>query len=146
MARTTTTKKTVSKPTVSAKEVEEFLKDKKQCSNCGKILDMTRGQLGNTNYSTANRPVLVRDFVTKQIKIVAIAAGADHSLALSEDGYVYTFGRNNRGQLGYNNGLRDYNATPTAVAGVSGNGLIGGVIDMVAGAAHSMILLGKGPY
>lgn len=43
MARTSTTKKTASKSTISAKEVEEFLKDKKQCSNCGRILDMARG-------------------------------------------------------------------------------------------------------
>ncbi|WP_297993899.1 hypothetical protein [uncultured Clostridium sp.] len=43
MARGTTAKKTTSKSTISTKEVEEFLKDKKQCSNCGKILDMTRG-------------------------------------------------------------------------------------------------------
>ena len=42
MARTTTTKKTTSKPTISTKDVEEFLKDKKQCNNCGRILEITK--------------------------------------------------------------------------------------------------------
>ena len=53
MARTSTTKKTTSKPTISAKEVEEFLKDKKQCSHCGKILEITKNFY--MSYSKTNK-------------------------------------------------------------------------------------------
>ena len=53
MARTTTTKKTASKSTISAKEVEEFLKDKKQCSHCGKILEITKNFY--MSYSKTNK-------------------------------------------------------------------------------------------
>lgn len=53
MARTSTTKKTTSKPTISAKEVEEFLKDKKQCNNCGRILETTKNFY--VSYSRINK-------------------------------------------------------------------------------------------
>lgn len=53
MARTSTTKRTTSKPTISAKEVEEFLKDKKQCNNCGRILETTKNFY--VSYSRINK-------------------------------------------------------------------------------------------
>lgn len=45
--------------------------------------------------------------------VVAIAAGAYHSLALTKDGTVWAWGRNNRGQLG--DGTKERRATPVQV-------------------------------
>jgi RCC1 and BTB domain-containing protein len=35
-----------------------------------------------------------------RVRIVQVASGCYHTLALSDDGKVYPFGRNNHGQLG----------------------------------------------
>lgn len=53
MARTTTTKKTASKPSIPTSEIEEFLQNKKQCSHCGKILEITKNFY--MSYSKTNK-------------------------------------------------------------------------------------------
>jgi len=53
MARTTTTKKTTSKPSISTNDIEEFLQNKKQCSHCGKILEITKNFY--MSYSKTNK-------------------------------------------------------------------------------------------
>ena len=54
MARTATVKKSAAtKPIVSLKEVEEFLQNKKQCNNCGSILDTARNFY--VSYSKVNK-------------------------------------------------------------------------------------------
>lgn len=40
-----------------------------------------------------------------RIRIVQVACGCYHTLALSDDGKVYPFGRNNHGQLGLETSL-----------------------------------------
>ena len=42
-------------------------------------------------------------FIPKKVHIIKIACGCYHSIALSENGNVYTFGRGNHGQLGHGN-------------------------------------------
>ena len=64
--------------------------------------------------------------------IVAIAAGNNHSLALSSDGTVLAWGRNTEGQLG--DGTTTSRTTPVAVRlpdGVT-------VTDIAAGGDHSL--------
>ena len=70
------------------------------------------GQLGIDNGDAMlTSPTLVSALQNKDI--VAVAAGTRFSLALSKSGQVYSFGRNNKLQLGYTlaNGA-DYSATP----------------------------------
>ena len=38
--------------------------------------------------------------IPKGSRIASVAAGADHVVALSDDGTIYAWGRNNHGQLG----------------------------------------------
>lgn len=57
-----------------------------------------RCQLGLGDLKSRAEPTHV--FALEDIKIVKIAAGGWHTLALSEDGIVYSWGWNNTGQLG----------------------------------------------
>lgn len=71
------------------------------------------GQLGiGTIDSAIHEPVLVTGFT----KVKAVAAGASHSVALRKDGTVWTWGRNEAGQLGTGN--RIDSATPVQVDGL----------------------------
>jgi alpha-tubulin suppressor-like RCC1 family protein len=56
------------------------------------------GQLGNGSTSNAESPVTVR--LPKGARIVAIAGGSQHSLALTSTGEVLAWGRGDHGQLG----------------------------------------------
>lgn len=59
-----------------------------------------------TDYTTMDSsvPVTIVSEDGKEIgKISAVAAGGNHTLILSEDGYVYSFGSNGSGQLGVGN-------------------------------------------
>lgn len=92
------------------------------------------GQLGDG--STSDR------FVPTQVKgpngngyldnVIAIAAGTDHSLAIRSDGTVWSWGRNNRGQLG--NGTLDDSAYPVMVMNLTD------VQSIAAGGAFSLAL------
>jgi alpha-tubulin suppressor-like RCC1 family protein len=68
--------------------------------------------------------------------IVAIAAGAEHSLALRRDGTIWAWGRNEEGQLG--EATRTVRTTPVAVPGLVG------VVAIAAGERHSLALLADG--
>jgi len=57
------------------------------------------GRLGNNSTSNTNSPVtLTMEGIPTNF--IAVSGGSEHSIALTEDGYVYTWGRNNRGVLG----------------------------------------------
>ena len=105
------------------------------------------GQLGISIYSygSASVPMLVRDPNGVDIsgKAVKVAAGAEFSMVLTTDGYVYSFGRNSKGQLGVAR-HDSQNPTPVLMRGVEGNGTLGEVVLISAGAEHAMILLGNG--
>jgi len=69
--------------------------------------------------------------------VSAVAAGAEHSLALLGDGEVMAWGANSNGQLG--NGSQGASSNmPTAVGG------LGGVTAIAAGARHNLALLSGG--
>jgi hypothetical protein len=94
------------------------------------------GRLGDGTTISRRTPVQVKDQAgTGPLpQVMAVAAGAEHSLALRGDGSVWTWGRNNTGQLG--SGAIDYHAhpLPAPIAGVSG------VTAIAAGANHSLAL------
>ncbi len=68
--------------------------------------------------------------------VVAVAAGADHSLVLDGSGRPFAFGLNNEGQLGIGN--EAYSAMPLAVSGLAG------VAALAAGNRTSYAVLGDG--
>src|SRR6185436_7581774 len=67
----------------------------------------TGGQLGDPSIGYVNSVVPVQ--VLNLTGVVAIAGGAEHSLALRNDGTVWAWGSNRRGQLGngVGDGIRD---------------------------------------
>ncbi|MFO1484682.1 MAG: choice-of-anchor D domain-containing protein [Verrucomicrobiaceae bacterium] len=89
------------------------------------------GRLGNGGTADSNVPLLISGpWGTR--KIIAVSAGAAHSLAVDEDGKVYAWGENIKGQLGL--GDLAQRLTPVQVTGV----LVGQDIHRVeAGAEHS---------
>ncbi|MFN8516972.1 MAG: S-layer homology domain-containing protein [Chloroflexia bacterium] len=70
---------------------------------------------------------------------VTIAAGSYHSLALKGDGTVWTWGRDNRGQLGDGTvASPEFNATPSQVAPLTG------IVTIASGSLHSLALKADG--
>ncbi|MFD0357730.1 RCC1 domain-containing protein [Streptomyces sp. NPDC127110] len=88
------------------------------------------GQLGNGTNSDTSVPVPVQGLT----KVVAIAGGLNHSLALCEDGTVWAWGHNGSGQLG--DGTTTNRNVPTRVEGLTGASRI------AAGANHNLALVG----
>jgi len=105
------------------------------------------GRLGNGSATDSNStPVLVlrgeqppdepNDTYPYLCHIVAISAGEAHSMALDVNGYVYTWGDNQHGQLG--NGTTDQNLAPVRVVGEDGIGDLEGIVAIAAGYWHSI--------
>jgi alpha-tubulin suppressor-like RCC1 family protein len=93
-----------------------------------------RGQLGDgvTRCSACGQSTPTQ--VDGLSQITAIAAGTAHSLALSADGAVWTWGDNSSGQLG--DGTRQNRSRPVRVYGVAGATAIAG------GLFHSLVVAG----
>lgn len=113
--------------------------------------DNSKGQLGSGNSASAlaysTRPVTVAGennsskslsemLVEKNESISNIAAGRDHTLAVSNQGNLYSWGANTYGQLGVNS--RDNRYFPVQVKGYNGGGYLTDVILIGAGAEHSL--------
>lgn len=78
-------------------------------------------------------------------KIVHVAAGGAHVLALSADGQVYSWGFGQWGQLAHHNYAHFSPVSRvTAFDGARGGYGALGVLDVAAGENHSMFLLGDG--
>ena len=76
------------------------------------------GQLGIENGGTSlNVPTLVESLMGK--KIIAISAGRHFSLALTDGGQIYSFGKNTLLQLGYET-AEEFSAAPTLIASLNG--------------------------
>ena len=103
------------------------------------------GQLGNGSSVNSMLPVQVKSadgnsFLTD---IVQISAGYVHSMALKKDGTVWTWGRNDGGQLGNNN--TSNKSLPVQVkGGASGSEYLTDVVQVTAGNWHSMALKANG--
>ncbi len=94
------------------------------------------GQLGDGTTTGSDLPVRVA--IPTGVTVTAIAAGGDHSLALTSTGSVYAWGANLFGQLG--DGTTVSRDTPVAVPAP------GGVVitAVAAGTGHSLALASTG--
>lgn len=100
------------------------------------------GRLGNGTYNSSSTPVAVDDTgVLAGKSITAISAGDSHSVALSTDGSVYTWGSNTNGELGDNSTSDRFTPVEVATSGVlSGKS----VIAIAAGNNHTLALTSDG--
>ena len=101
--------------------------------------DNTNGQLGNGQVDNGSVQI---NFEPKAVSgvsnIILIGAGSNHVLALRSDGQVFAWGNNDSGQLGV--GDVDSRALPSEID----SALLEGVVQIAAGAAHSLALLSDG--
>lgn len=92
------------------------------------------GALGGATPPSSNVPVAVTR-PEGMNGVVAVAAGAYHTLALANDGYVWAWGANGRGQLG--NGAHADSATPVRVTRPTG---MARPVALAAGGEHSLAI------
>jgi len=123
-------------------EVERML------SLCGSSLEGLRNRsiilLGDGTTIDRLVPVQVRGqdgdgFLTN---ILEIAAGYTHTIALKEDGTVWSWGRNKYGSLGDGTTVR--RKTPVKVLGPAGEGFLEGIVKVAAGNDYSLALMNDG--
>lgn len=99
------------------------------------------GQLGDCTTIIRAQPVTVKTAPNAELNnVIAIAAGSAHSMALTADGNVYTWGGNGFGQLG--DGTLNGRACAAVVPSWSPTN--GKAVDVVAGHVHSMTLMSNG--
>ena len=100
------------------------------------------GQLGDNSTTDRNVPVFVNTAgVLAGKTVVAMAAGASHSLALCADDTVVAWGDNAFGQLGINSTINSL--VPAAVL-TTGDLLYKTVVGVTAGDYHSVVLCSDG--
>lgn len=100
------------------------------------------GQLGINSTTSKNEPTLVTATGALAGKtVVAVAAGATHSLAITSDGRVFAWGDNSFGQLGDNSII-----TRQVPVAVDTSGVLAGktVLAIAAGYKHSLALTADG--
>ncbi len=105
------------------------------------------GQLGSGDFATVDRPtpVVGPGGAGPLGGVVAVAAGAYHTLVVREDGSVWAWGDNTFGQLGDGRwGLDARSAVPVRVLGVGGEGFLQGAVAVAGGRDHSVALLADG--
>ncbi|OQS07030.1 hypothetical protein THRCLA_00983 [Thraustotheca clavata] len=97
-----------------------------------------KGQLGlSSNPKVVFKPVALSPALFEKRKVVQLAAGQDHSVALCSSGSVYTWGGNKHGQLGlghYNNKI-----VPTQVSVITRR-----VTMIAAGPTYTVVLVETG--
>jgi alpha-tubulin suppressor-like RCC1 family protein len=104
----------------------------------GKVLacgDNAYGQLAQPATTASSGTLVEVNFPGLSTKIVSAAAGADHNLAVDENGGVWVWGRNDSGQLGKNTRTLGVVADRTPVRIISS-----GAKSVAAGFAHSLVL------
>ncbi|HYE86413.1 MAG TPA: hypothetical protein VEA16_08665 [Vicinamibacterales bacterium] len=90
------------------------------------------GNLGDGTSSTS-RPTILQ--VAGLSDVVAIAAGGNHSMALTSTGSLYVWGRNDSGQVGDGSTTHRYAPVQSTLSGV---------VAIAAGDNHSLALLSNG--
>ncbi|KAL4476307.1 hypothetical protein ABPG74_010040 [Tetrahymena malaccensis] len=110
---------------VNKTEINEEIKDGIKHVSCGHhhtlvITDQgsifyfgmgTQGQLGNENFVNVYEPTELQ--VWPKRKFIQVACGSSHSMALTDTGQIFTWGKNTRGQLGH--GHRNDQLKPTMI-------------------------------
>jgi alpha-tubulin suppressor-like RCC1 family protein len=96
------------------------------------------GQLGTGDTAYTSQPRHTTGL--SRVPIADIAAQGWHSLALSANGEVYTWGRGEYGRLGLNDPKGASHVRPTKVPGLQGHA----VIQAACGGSHTMVLTDKG--
>ncbi len=106
--------------------------------------DGSDGHLGQGNLDSSTTPVLVRDSTGAGAldRVVKISGGAEHVLALRDDGTVWAWGR--AVALGASDTGEQLATLPVQVAGIGGVGVLTGVVDVSAGVWVSAAVLGDG--
>ena len=79
-----------------------------------------RGVLGHGNETNQHTPKLVEALVKE--RVVAVAAGGNHSVMLSAAGRVYTCGHGTNGQLGH--GDTQHQSAPKLVGALAGEQVV----------------------
>lgn len=108
---------------------EQKLAEKEYSPNLYALGKNEHGQLGESDVKEFT-DVLVPVAIGKTF--VKIAAGRSHGVGITSEGDVYTWGRNNLGQLGYKTDDIQYNPTPHLV--------MSGAKDVVVGQDHTLVL------
>jgi len=108
--------------------------------------DNSYGQLGtaiNSGTGNANPTPALVSLPGQRGQVTEIAAGTDHSLALTSSGQLYAFGSNHEGELGIptNSGTNSPNSMPALV---SLPGQSGPVTEIAAGGKDSLALTATG--
>jgi len=88
------------------------------------------GQLGHDNTAQQDTPKLID--ALDGLNIVQVAAGDFHSLAVTDDGDVYSFGLSSDGQLGHGNTTQQN--TPKLIDALDGLN----IVQVAAGGFHSL--------
>ena len=73
----------------------------------------SNGQLGITKTEDRFFPTEIKSLRKQRIAPAGLAAGSEHSLALTEEGGVFSWGSNRYGQLGRRSAQEEFDATPT---------------------------------
>jgi hypothetical protein len=112
-------------------------------TNCGEVYAWgwnKFGQIGNGCNSDQFIPIKVKGFNNE--KVVMISCGWSHSMALTECGNVYSWGRNNFGQLGIGNTV--HSNEPKLVAVIDENKCNNFIEKISCGSSHSLLLSSDG--
>jgi alpha-tubulin suppressor-like RCC1 family protein len=105
--------------------------------------DSSDGQLGHGSVDDERSPRMVD--ALRHMRITAAAAGCDHALALTEDGMVFSWGGNGKGQLGLGRNGNAYIPTLSAPLPQRIEALIGTTVSfVVAGDAASCAVASSG--
>ncbi|MBP8963162.1 MAG: hypothetical protein KBG39_09470, partial [Opitutaceae bacterium] len=117
----------------------------------GKVYAWGRNEAGQVGNGTTDSPTPVEVIglgVPETTKVVAIAAGGSHSVALDSDGHVYSWGWNNYGQLGSDtpSGSSYSRSTTPAAAKVDSSSALHGktVVGIAAGMNYTLALCSDG--
>lgn len=98
------------------------------------------GQLGDNSVTDSHVPIDVSaSGALNGVSIAAISAGANHAMALSEAGDIYTWGNNSEGQLGDNSTTDSHVPVAVATSGV----LAGIVLHAIAAGSGFSTAVGE---
>jgi alpha-tubulin suppressor-like RCC1 family protein len=96
--------------------------------------------LGDNKAQNSFQPVTISN-LTSNAKIISIAAGWDHSIALDSNGNLWATGRNYDGQLGLSNKYDQNSFKPVTISGLASSARI---VSIAVSQWHSLALDSRG--